>query len=229
MDNALKPVFQNSLKAVNMDDPDYIRVKNHIVLWGSSVKKDLEGIFSPRVNDDGSIGEFFTKSTDFKSAYTEAGRLEIDWEHGRDATPETPDRHDILGYVDWKTAEITDEGLLVERLLDRHHTYIQFLEKWGFFKNGLLATSSEPVQEGVLKKGNGEIARWPFYRDSITLTPMDHHMYRDVNMLKEAKSIGMNLAIPEGTDTKTEMDTSREVKFRENMLELRFKLMEADF
>lgn len=184
------------MKAVEITE-DEIVVQNHIVLWGDPDNRDLEGVFSNRKNADGSIGEYFTPDTILDSDFTAKNAVYIDWEHGQDSDAETPDRNDILGYVDWKSAQITDEGLLVNRILNRHHSYVKFLEKWGFFKNGWLATSSEPVQSLVEKGIDGQIKSWPLYRDALTVTPMEYRMYTNENMLAEAKSLGISINVLE--------------------------------
>lgn len=171
----------NALKAISKTD-DELRVSNYLVLFGG---RDLEGIASPRKNEDGSIGEFFTPDTKFDSAYTKTGLLYLDWEHGSAPNGE-PQRDDLLGYVDWKTAKTDDTGIFVERVLDRHNQYMQFLET--LIDAGIIGSSSEPVQDGVKKGEDGEIKSWPLFRDSLTVSPMEPRMKTD-NILAAMKGI----------------------------------------
>ena len=69
----------NALKTISCDEDD-LRVGNYIVLFGG---RDLEGVGSPRVNRDGSKGEYFTPDTRLDSPYTKAGFLYVDWEHAK--------------------------------------------------------------------------------------------------------------------------------------------------
>ena len=136
--------MDNALKTVSMTD-DELRVANYIVLYGG---RDLEGLLSPRKNEDGSLGEFFTPETDLESSYTKTGRLYVDWEHGwgqeKDGTG--PGRDDVLGYVDWKTAKPDDMGVWVERVLDRRSKYMGHLQL--LIDEGLIGNKFEiPLRE----------------------------------------------------------------------------------
>lgn len=164
-----KHVHGNALKAVSRT-PDELRVANYMVLFGG---RDLEGIASPRKNRDGSAGEFFTKATDFSSAYTQTGVLYVDWEHGQ-APADEPGKDDVLGFVDWKSARIDDRGVFVERVLNRRNRYVQFLEE--LIDAGMIGNSSEAVAGEVEKGDSGEIKRWPLVRDTLTVSPMEPRM-----------------------------------------------------
>ena len=159
----------NALKAISKTD-DELRVGNYIVLYGG---RDLEGIITERKNPDGTRGEYFTKATQFDSPYTKTGVLYLDWEHGL-AEPGEPQRDDVLGYVDWRTAKSDDTGLWVERVLDRHNRYMHFLEQ--LIEEGIIGSSTEPVQGGVAKGQDGEIKSWPLKRDTLTAMPMEPRM-----------------------------------------------------
>ena len=97
----------NALKAIRETDDELI-VGNYIVLFGG---RDLEGILSPKKNEDGSTGEFFTAQTQLESPYTKAGRLYVDWEHGmgqyKDG-PNAPGPDDVLGYVSIGSSDYLD-------------------------------------------------------------------------------------------------------------------------
>lgn len=179
---------QNSLKTIQKT-ADEMTVANYMVLFGG---RDLEGIASTRVNKDGTLGEFFTKNTNFDSDYTLTGQLLIDWEHRTTPDEDGPDAEDVFGYVDWKTAVIDEAGLFVNRVLNRRNKYVQMLE--ALFDAGLLGSSSEPVQKGVVKGENGEIKEWPMKRDSFSVWPMDPRML-SVNHLELVKALRDN---PEG-------------------------------
>jgi len=175
----------NALKALSVTDTEF-RVGNYMALFGG---RDLEGIASPRVNADGSFGEYFTKATKFDSPYTELDMVAIDWEHGV-APQDEPGRDDLLGRVDWKTAKIDDKGLFVERVLNRRNQYVQFLEE--LIKLGLIGTSSEPIQNGAKSAKNGEITEWPLMRDTLTVTPMEPRMMSE-NTLTAFKALSQRI------------------------------------
>ena len=186
-----EPEGKNALKAISRTD-DELRVGNYIVLFGG---RDLEGIGSEIINGDGSRGEFFMPTTQFESAYTKAGAFHIDWEHGkRELSPD-----EVLGTVDWKTARWDEKGIFVERVLNRRSKYVQFVED--LIEQGLIGTSTQPVQVGVSKKANGEIESWPLYRDSLTVMPMEPRMMQEFgdNVLQAFKALG--IPVPAQDDT----------------------------
>jgi len=161
--------MQNNLKAVSKTDTE-LRVGNYMVLFGG---KDL-------------VGEFFTKSTEFDSSYTDIGMMYVDFEHGRDSEKTGNSQNNILGVVDWKTARIDDTGIFVERVLNRRSDYVRHLEQ--LIEAGIVGTSSEAVASGVRKKASGEIVSWPLMRDSLTVTPMEPRMIGE-NVLVAAKAL----------------------------------------
>lgn len=172
----------NTIKMISRTD-DELRVGNHMVLWGSPEQRDLSGI-AGYVNADGSGGEYFTPNTDFESEFTRAGRLLVDWEHRQDEQV----GEEVLGTVDWKSARMDDEGLWVERVLLRRSRYVQMLED--LIDAGLIGSSSEAV--GNVEKGDdGEIKRWPLFRDSLTVTPMEPRMLtvNQITALKNAAAV----------------------------------------
>ncbi len=184
-----EPVGSNALKAVSMTDDDFM-VENYIILFGDENNRDLEGIGSQNENADGSLGEFFTKATQLESAYTETGRLLIDWEHGRqpDKGVVQPGRDDILGYVDWKSAKVDDKGVWVQRVLNRHNQYMQFLEV--LIDQNIIGTSSEFVPGKDKAKANGEITEWPLKRDTLTVVPMEwRQKWNQENVLRAMKGL----------------------------------------
>jgi HK97 family phage major capsid protein len=179
--------MDNALKAISSTD-DELRVANHIVLFGG---RDLEGIATPRKNQDGSVGEYFTADTELESRHTKAGRLPVDWEHG--AAPEGDDVG-FLGYVDWSTAEKRADGVWVERVLQRHNSYVTLLEQ--LIEAGVIGTSSEADGAQVEKAADGRITRWPLVADTLTVSPMEPRML-SANALQAAKALGLLAEEPE--------------------------------
>lgn len=159
----------NNLKSLSQTENE-LRVGNYIILFGG---KDLSG-------------EFFTKNTEIKSAYTDLGLLYVDFEHGFDVDEAGNDENNVLGVVDWKTAKIDDKGVFVERILNRQSQYIQYISD--LIDAGVVGTSSQAVSGKTVKKSSGEIVEWPLMRDSITFTPMEPRMLGE-NALSSAKSL----------------------------------------
>ena len=182
---SVKSVDGNALKTISSTDTE-LRVGNYLVLFGG---RDLEGIASPRKNRDGSTGEYFTKATEFDSAYTDIGFLYVDWEHGQ-APYDEPQKDDVLGYVDWKSARIDERGVFVERVLNRRNRYVQFLSE--LIDAGLIGNSSEAVSGDVEKTDDGAIKRWPLRRDTLTVSPMDSRMITG-NQLAAVKALSAKL------------------------------------
>jgi len=201
----------NALKFVSETDND-LRVANHIILFGG---RDLEGIMSPSVNPDGSLGEYFTKDTDIESEATKAGQLEVDWEHGQQPEDEGPGPRDILGYVDWKTAKWTDLGVWVERVLDRRNKYVKYLEK--LIKKGLIGNSSEADPDGIERDEDGKIAKWPLKRDTLTVSPMEPRMLTE-NVISALKALELNELLPDAELKPSDgLDDEAEVEEDENL------------
>ncbi len=180
----------NALKTISKTDDELI-VANYMILFDG---RDLEGIASKRVNADGTKGEFFTKATALESDYTDTGQLLVDWEHRRQPDGLGPDKEDIFGYVDWKTAVIDDAGLFVRRVLNRRNRYVKMLE--ALFDAGMIGNSTEPIQKEVVKGSDGELKIWPLKRDSFSVQPMDWRMMTS-NHLEVVKALRDN---PEGTE-----------------------------
>ena len=161
MDNALKAVAESPYELV---------VENKIVVFGG---RDLTG-YAGYKNADGSLGERFSKTVDLESEYTATGRLYVDFEHGRDPDQIGNNKNNILGFVDWKTAEVVSDGVIVKRVLNRRHKYMKWLEP--LIKAGLVGNSSEAVPEGVKKAADGTIEKWALLRDTLTVSPMEPRM-----------------------------------------------------
>ncbi len=199
VEETYRPV-KNALKAVS-SNADELRVGNYIVLFGG---RDLTafrfmGNKVPRyTNPDGTAGEYFSKSVELESDYTELGKIPVNWEHGQDPDGAGVGEDDILGYVDWKTARVDDKGVFVERVLNRRKNYVQWVEE--LITAGLVGTSSEAVQKGVQIKNNGEIVKWPLKKDTLTVTPMEPRMLVGGNVLNAYKALGLYKEVtpPEG-------------------------------
>lgn len=189
---------KNALKAISRTE-DELRVGNYLVLFGGH---DLEGVGSERVNADGSLGEHFTKNTNLESFYTRAGAVLMDWEHQQGELGD-----EVLGVVDWKTARVDDKGVFAERVLNRRNRYVQWIEELGWFDDGTLGTSSHAVQDEVQKAPNGEIARWPLERDTITVSPMEPRMLKE-NQLQAFKALG--IPVPNDTEATPEPEPEPE-------------------
>ena len=172
----------NSLKTI-IKTADHLVVANYLVLFGG---RDLEGVASTRVNGDGTKGEYFTKNTDFISQYTDTGQLLIDWEHRTQPDGVGPDSEDIFGFVDWKSAIVDEAGLFARRVLNRRNRYVKMLE--ALLDAGMIGSSTEPVQKGVVKGPDGEIQKWPLKRDSFSVSPMDPRML-SINHLDIVKAL----------------------------------------
>jgi hypothetical protein len=182
----------NSLKAISATDDDLV-VANYIVLFGG---RDLEWVKRGK-NPDGSMGEYFTKSTTLESPYTESGMLYVDWEHGFGKIldgPEAPDKDGVLGLVNWKSARQDDRGWWVERVLSRRNKYVKWLEE--LVAAGLLGTSSEPIQKDIIKGKSGEIKAWPLKRDTLTVMPAEPRMMTE-NTVVALKSLADKMTIPD--------------------------------
>ena len=191
--------MDNALKTLSRTDAE-LRVANYIVLFGG---RDLEGVGSDNVNDDGSKGEYFTPDTDLSSPYTKAGALYVDWEHQQGELGD-----ELLGVVDWKTARIDDKGVFVERVLSRRNQYVQWIEELGWFDDGVLGTSSHADPDGVEKATDGEIKRWPLFRDTLTVQPMEPRMLSE-NQLQAFKALGIPTPAQDDT-TEPEPETEAE-------------------
>lgn len=182
---------RNALALLEETDDELI-VGNHIVLWGDSGQRDLEGLLSPRRNKDGTLGEYFTQGTEFESVFTKSiGRMPVDWEHRRD---KSGPGDQVLGYVDWKSAVADSLGIWVQRVLDRRNKYIHILHQLGWFAKGMIGSSSEPINALVAKAADGEILVWPLRGDTLTVMPMDprHLVGADEALVK---ALGLEIPI----------------------------------
>jgi len=160
---------RNELKAISRTD-DELRVANYIVLFGG---RDL-------------AGEFFTPETKIESSYTKSGIMHVDFEHGLDPDGVGMGSHDVLGYVDWKTAKVDDTGIFVERVLSRHGRYMAHLET--LIDAGMVGNSSESIRGKTKRLESGEIVEWPLMRDTLTFTPAEPRMLKG-NTLKAAREL----------------------------------------
>jgi phage head maturation protease len=162
-------MLSNEIKTVSRTDTE-LRVANYIVLFGG---RDL-------------TGEFFTNKTSLESSYTKSGIIHMDFEHGLDPDDVGMDRHEIIGFVDWKTSKIDDKGVFVERVLNRRAKYMSLMED--LINEGKIGTSSQAIPGKPQKTSNGEIVVWPLMRDSLTFTPAEPRMLKE-NTIKAAKAL----------------------------------------
>lgn len=159
----------NSLKTIS-STKDELRVGNYLVLFGG---RDL-------------AGEFFTKNTRFESNYTDLGTLYVDFEHGQDKEDAGNSEDNVIGLADWKSAKVDDNGIFVERVLNRRAEYVQWLSQ--LIDMGVMGTSSAAIPGKTRRKNSGEITEWPLMRDSLTVTPMEPRMVT-TNILTAAKAL----------------------------------------
>lgn len=148
---------------------------NHLkVLDDASTEEHLiiEGYLALYGGDD-LTGERFTKSTQFDSDYTAQDAVLIDWEHGmKPDGVKSPGADDVLGRVDWASAQSDETGLLVRRILNRRNKYVaRVIEP--LTRAGLLGSSSEAIPGKVQKAKDGTIEIWPLKRDSFTVNPAE--------------------------------------------------------
>jgi len=169
-----KSVNENVFKTISQTNEE-LRIGNYIVLFGG---RDL----TKRSNANGTKGEYFSKNTDLESEYTKSGMLHVDFEHGLEET----DDDTVLGYVDWKTAQVDEKGVFVQRVLNRRIKYVQWLEE--LIKEGLVGNSTEAIRGKSKKTEDGEILKWPLKRDSLTVVPAEPRMLIG-NALSAAKSL----------------------------------------
>lgn len=161
--------MNNSLKSISKTDTEF-RVGNYIMLFGG---KDA-------------FGEYFTKKTAIESAYTKTGVLHVDFEHGFDPDNTGMDKNEVLGYVDWKTARVDDNGVFVERVLNRQAKYMNYIEE--LIEAGVMGNSSQAVSGKTRRAAGGEIVEWPLMRDSLTVAPAEPRMLSS-NVIRAAKSL----------------------------------------
>ena len=161
--------MRNELKTISQT-ADELRVGNYIILFGG---RDL-------------TGEFFTLETEIESAYTKSGILHVDFEHGLDPDEVGMDAHQVLGYVDWKTAKVDETGVFVERVLNRQARYMARLET--LIDAGMVGNSSESIRGKAKRLPTGEIVEWPLVRDTLTFTPAEPRMLKG-NTLKAARDL----------------------------------------
>lgn len=175
--------MSNALKALSKTE-DELRVGNYIILFGG---RDLEFVESGP-NPDKSLGTRFAPDVEVDSPFTQAGKLPIGWEHGRD-----PDEIGVagrtLGWVDWSTAQRDEKGVFVQRVLDRREKYVAFVEE--LIEAGLIGTSSEADPAGVKALADGTIVRWPLKGDTLTVMPVEPRMMAEFgeNHLQAMKAI----------------------------------------
>ncbi len=136
------------------------KVGGYLVLWGDPEHRDLE---NRHRNGDGSMGEFFTKSTDFAlDLYQERP---IFYHHGNDDGP----KYSCVGWI--KSIQADEFGLWVEGQLNKRNRYNSAVKQL-VIKNAV-GWSSGSLPHLVKRKANGEIVAWPLVEGSITPTPAE--------------------------------------------------------
>jgi HK97 family phage major capsid protein len=199
----------NALKALSKTD-DELRVGNYIVLFGG---RDLEFVQSGP-NPDKSLGTRFAPDVEIESEYTQAGRLPIGFEHGKD--PVVGGK--ALGWVDWSTATRDEKGVFVERVLNRREKYVQFVEE--LIEAGLIGTSSEAIPDNIKALADGTIISWPLKGDTLTVSPVEPRMMAEFgeNHLRAFKALAEEVPaakallslLPNGDNTDSSKGSARE-------------------
>lgn len=184
----------NPLKAISKTD-DELRVRNAIVLFGG---RDLEFVRSGP-NPDKSLGTRFDPNVLVTSPFTENNSLPVGWEHGENPDGMANKASDFgpMGFVDWSTAQRDEKGIFVDRVLNRRHRYVQFVED--LIEAGLVGTSSEAVPEGIKCLEDGTITEWPLMGDTLTVSPTEPRMLAEFgdNVLHAIKGLAnLNPEIP---------------------------------
>lgn len=183
--------LMNPLKAIDRTE-DSLIVENYIILYGSPTQTD-------------SSGQYFTPNTNIKSAYTQMGRFPVDWEHGFRAKEGEAGR-EMLGYVDWTTAESDQVGVKVRRILNRRNRWVKMLDDSGLIDAGILGTSSEGDHLTHYAAKSGEIINWPLIKDTLTVAPIEPRMLSD-NQLKAIKASPLGFYLGEIMEDKTNQPT----------------------
>lgn len=159
----------NSLKKLSHTDNEMV-VGNYMVLFGG---RDL-------------AGEYFTRKTQFESPYTATGVLHEDFEHGMDVDGIGNNDDQVLGVANWRSAKVDDNGIYVERILNRRAEYMEYLAQ--LIDLGVMGSSSAAIPGKTARTSKGEITVWPLMRDSLTVTPMEPRMITS-NVLTAAKAL----------------------------------------
>ncbi|MHC4646884.1 MAG: hypothetical protein ACYTBJ_15405, partial [Planctomycetota bacterium] len=120
---------------------------------------------------------------------------------GKDA----PGPNDVLGYVDWNSRKTDALGVWVERILDRRNQYMKYLET--LIDAGLIANSTEAIEDGVVTTKSGEIKAWPLRKDTLTVMPMEPRMMTE-NVISAVKGLArtypnLEALLPEGSEDST--------------------------
>ena len=195
--------MENNIKMVS-ENADEFRVANYIILFGG---RDA-------------TGEYFTPQTKIESSYIKSGVLHVDFEHGLDPDDVGMSEHEVLGYVDWKTAKTDENGVFVERVLKRQARYMDTMKR--MIESGLIGTSSASVN-GKAKRIGSEIVEWPLKRDSLTLTPAEPRMLSS-NVLSDVKTLyrafphSKSLCRVVSSDIKSQIDDAKSVNDLEAIL-----------
>jgi len=163
------------------------RLGHYAVVWGDPNRRDL-------------YGEYFTPQTaDLDAIFKAIGKLPLLYHHGLDATM----RSTVVGIVD--TMRTDPIGLWVESQLNMANAYAEAILQLADQKKLGTSTGTLP---GVREVGtNGEIRRWAIAEVSLTPTPAEPRMRREVpvQVLKtyyDALGLSLPAIKPDESDAK---------------------------
>jgi len=163
------------------------RLGHYAVVWGDPNRRDL-------------YGEYFTPQTaDLDAIFKAIGKLPLLYHHGLDATM----RSTVVGIVD--TMRTDPIGLWVESQLNMANAYAEAILQLADQKKLGTSTGTLP---GVREVGtNGEIRRWAIAEVSLTPTPAEPRMRREVpvQVLKtyyDALGLSLPAMKPDESDAK---------------------------
>ena len=121
-------------------------------------------VFSPRGVEKDLMGDYFTKSTDFRWSGQE-GRMAI-YHHGLDDTLKK-----IPIGTEWRLGHVDDVGLWVEAQLNMRDDYEKAIHNMA--RKGKMGLSSGTAAHLIEKETDGEIKLWAIVEGSYTPTPME--------------------------------------------------------
>ena len=156
-------------KTVKMVDAPAGRIGGYLLVWGESLRRDLQG-------------EYFTPQTDVGLDWYE--QRPVLYHHGLDGALKAA----VIGVID--TLRPDETGLWAEAQLDLHKRYVRAVQR--LVDQGVLSWSSGSLPHLVEVNAEGQIKRWPIVEGSLTPTPAEPR-HTDAQTLKSAyKALGLD-------------------------------------